>query len=164
VSSPEIDPHHFRTVLGHFPTGVTIVTCAGADGSPPTGMTIGSFTSVSLDPPLVAFLPTKSAGTWAAIEASGGFCVNILRSDQLGMGATFAQRIEDKFGEAGCNWRPGPSGSPILDGVLAWIDCTIEAVHEGGDHWIVVGRVQALEVGHDGDPLLFFQGQYGTFT
>ncbi len=153
----------FRTVLGHFPTGVTVVTAAPPEGVP-TGMAIGSFSSVSLDPPLVAFFPGKDSTTWTSIEAAGAFCVNVMRADQGMLCATFASKAEDKFAEAGCDWHPGVTGSPVIDGSLAWIDCTIEAVHEGGDHWIVVGAVQDLDVDLDGDPLLFFKGGYGTFS
>lgn len=153
---------HFRTVLGRFPTGVTVVTAQ--DGAKPVGMAIGSFTSVSLDPPLVAFLPAKSSSSWPAIERAGVFCVNIIAEDQGAICAAFASRAEDKF--AGVAWERAGTGSPRLAGCIAWMDCTIEAVHEGGDHWIVVGRVQEMDVDLERDvgPLLFFKGAYGTFA
>lgn len=156
-----IDPLRFRQVLGHFPTGVAVVTAIGGDGEP-AGMAVGSFTSVSLDPPLVAFLPDRSSTSWPRIEESGSFCVNILGAHQEDVCRTFAVKGGDKF--AGLPWRPAASGSPLLDGVVAWIDCDIETVHEAGDHYIVIGRVRELDVANPNLPLLFFQGGYGRFT
>jgi 3-hydroxy-9,10-secoandrosta-1,3,5(10)-triene-9,17-dione monooxygenase reductase component len=153
----------FRRVLGHFPTGVVIVT-AVHDGRP-AGMSIGSFTSVSLDPPLVAILPAKTSTSWPAIEAAGAFCVNILNARQEALCRAFATSGADKF--AGVTWRTAPSGSPVLAGALAWLDCSLEQVVEAGDHLIALGRVAALDVGEQGEdwdsgPLVFFQGGYGT--
>lgn len=157
---PEIDPAEYRRVLGHFPTGVTVVTAHDADG--PVGMAIGSFASVSLDPPLVAFFVGKESGTWARIEKAGHFCVNVLGEDQLELCGTMASRAEDKF--AGVTWTPARSGSPLLPDVIAMIDCETDAVHDGGDHWIVVGRVLDLDTLREAPPLLFFKGDYGTFA
>ena len=155
------DSKRFRHVLGHFPTGVAVVTALPPDGKP-AGMAVGSFTSVSLDPPLVAFLPDKSSSSWPRIEEAGSFCVNILGSEQESVCRTFAVKGGDKFAELG--WRKAGSGSPLLDGVVAWIDCDIETVHEAGDHYIVIGRVRDLDVAEQNLPLLFFQGGYGRFT
>lgn len=155
------DDATFRRVLGHYPTGVCVVTAAGTQDRP-TGMVVGSFTSVSLDPPLVAFFPAKRSHSWPLIEKAGKFCVNILASDQQPLCKRFAASGEDKF--SGVSHRVSTNGSPILDGVVAWIDCGLEAVHEAGDHYIVLGRVVALEVETPGKPLLFFQGGYGEFT
>lgn len=149
----------FRQVVGHFATGVTVVT-ARSDGRP-AGLSVNSFTSVSLDPPLVAFCVAHSSATWARIREAGKFCVNVLRSDQEALCRTFAGKAADKF--AGVGWHPAPSESPILDGVLAWLDCTVEATHEAGDHLMVVGRVHDLDVGHEGTPLVFYRGGYGRF-
>lgn len=158
--SNSIDSAQFRNVLGHFPTGVTAVT-AVLDGTP-HGMAIGSFTSVSLEPPLVAFLPTKSSGSWGAIREAGTFCVNVLAADQMETCAVMASKAEDKFADV--DWHAGPTGSPIIEGSVAYIDCEIEAVYDGGDHDIVVGRVVELDVtGDDKDPMVFFKGGYGTF-
>lgn len=152
----------FRRVLGHYPTGVCVVTVVEQDEQP-TGMVVGSFTSVSLDPPLVAFFPAKNSQSWPRIEKVGKFCVNILASDQQALCRQFsAKGAEDKF--AGVTHRVSANGSPILEGVVAWIDCQLEAVHEAGDHYIVLGRVMALEVETPGKPLLFFQGGYGEFA
>ncbi len=151
---------HFRTVLGNFPTGVTVVTAV--DDGEPAGLAIGSFTSVSLDPPLVAFCPDKRSSSWPHIEAAGAFCVNILAADQVDVCNAFAGKSDDKFGEVA--WDTTHLGSPRLAGSLAWIDCSLEAVHDGGDHFIVVGRVNELDVERpDVGPLLFFRGGYGLF-
>jgi 3-hydroxy-9,10-secoandrosta-1,3,5(10)-triene-9,17-dione monooxygenase reductase component len=155
-----IDPAQFRNCLGHFATGVAAVA-AVVDGDP-VGMAIGSFTSVSLDPPLVAFLPAKTSVSWLAMREAGSFCVNILAADQMDTCAVMASRADDKFADVA--WRPGPTGSPIIEGSLAYIDCNIENVYDGGDHDIVVGRVVALDVSEAKDPIVFFAGGYGTFA
>ncbi|MEX2294049.1 MAG: flavin reductase family protein [Acidimicrobiales bacterium] len=157
---PPFDSAKFRTVLGHFPTGVTVITAA-PEGAP-VGLAVGSFSSVSLDPPLVAFFPGKSSSSWPQIEVTGAFCVNILADDQEDVCRRFASKEEDKF--AGLGWRAATSGSPVLDGALAWIDCDIDSVVEAGDHYCVMGRVRDLEVAHEGAPLLFFRGGYGRFA
>jgi 3-hydroxy-9,10-secoandrosta-1,3,5(10)-triene-9,17-dione monooxygenase reductase component len=152
-----IDSSKFRHVLGHFPTGVTVVSADPGDG--PVGMAVGSFTSVSLDPPLVAFLPAKTASAWPGIERAGHFCVNILSDEQAEVSGVFSSQAEDRFGQV--KWDHGTTGAPIIHNCLAWIDCEIEAVYEGGDHWIVLGRVIDLEAAEEGGPLLFFRGGYG---
>lgn len=157
----KFDAQRFRDVLGQYPTGVSVVTAVQADGTA-AGLAVGSFTSVSLDPPLVAFLPDKASTSWPKIQAAGSFCVNVLGADQESICRTFATKAPDKF--AGLSWRPAGSGSPILDGAVAWIDCDLEAIHEAGDHYIVIGRVRDLDVAHPSLPLLFFRGGYGRFT
>ncbi len=155
-----IDAARFRQVLGHFATGVTVI--AAVDGGTPVGLAIGSFTSLSLDPPLVAFCPDKRSSSWPRIRAAGAFCVNVLAEDQELLCRAFASKGADKF--AGVGWTPAASGSPRLAGALAWIDCTIEAVHDGGDHEICVGRVRELDVGAEAEgPLVFYRGGYGRF-
>ena len=156
----DIDSGVFRNVLGHFPTGVTAVTAVN-EGKP-IGMAIGSFTSVSLEPPLVAFLPGKESGSWKEIREAGSFCVNVMGHDQLEVCGVMASRAEDKFADV--DWSPASSGSPIIAGSVAYIDCEIEAVHDGGDHDIVRGPVLGLEVMDSKSPLVFFQGSYGTFS
>jgi flavin reductase (DIM6/NTAB) family NADH-FMN oxidoreductase RutF len=160
-ASPAIDSARYRQVLGHFPTGVTVVTAAGPDG--PVGMCVGSFASVSLDPPLVAFFAGKSSTSYPGIEAAGHYCVNILADDQEELARIFAGKAENKF--SGVGWKPAPgTGAPVLNDVLAWIDCRIDTVHEAGDHWVVLGRVLDLEIGHEGGPLVFFRGGFGRYT
>ena len=158
---PAIDGARFRQVLGHFPTGVTVITAAGAAG--PAGFAVGSFFSVSLDPPLVAFCAAKTSSSYPNIEAAGHFVVNVLGDDQEDICRSFAGK-GDKF--AGLGYRPSPvSGAPVINDVLAWIDCDIDTVHEAGDHWIVIGRVNDLEVGAEsGGPLVFYRGGYGRFA
>lgn len=156
-----VQPRHFREVLGHFPTGVCVVTAIGTDGAP-VGMAVGSFTSVSLDPPLVAFLPDKSSTTFPKIREAASFCVNVLSAQQEPVCRTFASRGADKFAQT--PWHAAPSGAPILDGVVAWIDCVPETIHEAGDHYIFIGRVTSLEAENPTLPLLFFQGGYGAFA
>jgi len=153
---PVIDPAQFRTVLGHFCSGIAVITAMSA--GTPVGMTCQSFTSVSLDPPLVLFCATKTSASWAGIREAGHFCANVLGADQEELSRVFSSKAEDKF--AGTGWHAGASGAPVLDGVLATIDCTITTIHDGGDHDIVVGRVLELN-GDSGGPLLFFRGGYG---
>ncbi len=158
---PEIDGATFRRVLGHYPTGVCVVTAVEPDGMA-TGMIVGSFTSVSLDPPLVAFFPDRQSTSWPRIARAGRFCVNVLASDQQDLCRRFAAKGGDKF--AGVSHRLSTNGSPVLDDVVAWIDCTLDAVHEAGDHFIVLGRVRELDIARADEPLLFFRGQYGNFA
>ncbi len=154
-----IDPGEFRRVLGHFPTGVTVVTGNGESG--PAGMAIGSFASVSLDPPLVMFCPGSQSESWLRIKGTGSFCVNILGVDQKDTCGVFASRADNKF--EGIDWSTEATGSPVIPGSIAWIDCEIHAIHDGGDHDIVVGLVKALGADGDHGPLLFFQGGYGQY-
>lgn len=157
-----VDPAFFRQVLGQYPTGIAIVTAISPEGRP-LGMTVGSFTSVSLEPPLVAFLPDKKSNSWRAIRESGtSFCVNILASDQESVCRAIAVRKTDKF--ADIDWWLSPGGHPVITGCVAYIDCSTETIHEAGDHHIVVGRVQHLDVANTANPLLFFRGGYGSFT
>jgi flavin reductase (DIM6/NTAB) family NADH-FMN oxidoreductase RutF len=149
----------FRQVLGHFPTGVVVVT-ALAEGLA-VGLSVNSFTAVSLEPPLVAFCAALRSGTWAAIRPAGAFCVNMLAEDQEAVARVFATPGADRFRNVG--WVPSPSGAPRLQGALAWIDCDIDAIHPGGDHEICVGRVRALEVEREDGPLVFYRGGYGRF-
>ena len=159
--SDSIDPKWFRQVLGQYPTGVCVITAVDPGGGH-AGMAVGSFTSVSLDPPLVAFFPDKSSTTWPRIERAGSFCVNVLAADQEHVCRAFAVKGGDKFSDL--RWRAAGSGSPIIEDAIAWIDCEIEQVHEAGDHYIVVGRVRELDVVNPSLPLLFFQGGYGRFV
>lgn len=154
-----IGPAQFRQVLGHFSTGVVVVTAI--EGTTPAGLSVNSFTAVSLDPPLVAFCPSRQSASWAAIRRAGAFCVNILAEDQEAVARVFAARGADRF--AGIGWAPAASGSPRLHGVLAWLDCAVEVVHDGGDHEICVGRVEALDVERREGPLVFYRGGYGRF-
>lgn len=156
VAAEAIDPRRFRTVLGQFCTGVTIITTI--DDGVPVGFACQSFAALSLEPPLVLFCPTKTSRSWAAIERSGIFCVNVLAEEQQSTCARFGSRDPDKF--AGIDWTESPLGSPILTGSLAHIDCSLESVHDGGDHWVAFGRVSSLSEIREERPLLFYRGQY----
>ena len=157
---PAVDAATFRTVLGHFCSGITVIT--SVDDGEPVGLTCQSFSSVSLDPPLVLFVAAKSAHSWPRIRAAGLFSANVLAEDQEALSRRFALRGIDKF--AGVGWTSGPSGAPLLDDCLAYVDCEIAAVHDAGDHEIVVGRVLELAVTREAAPLLFFRGGYGKFA
>ena len=149
----------FRDVLGRFASGVTVVT--SMSGGAPVGMTAQSFSSVSLNPPLVLFIPAKSSRAWPAIQRSGKFCVNFLAHGQEELSNTMASRGIDKFADVA--WTPSrETGSPLLEGIIGYVDCQIHTVHEAGDHYVVIGRVLDLDIADADEPLLFFQGQYRT--
>jgi 3-hydroxy-9,10-secoandrosta-1,3,5(10)-triene-9,17-dione monooxygenase reductase component len=153
----------FRDVLGRFASGVTVVT--SISGGAPVGLTCQSFSSVSLNPPLVLFIPAKTSRAWPAIQRSGQFCVNFLAADQSELSNQMASKVPDKF--AGVSWSPAPgTGSPLIHDTLAYVDCRIHQVIDAGDHHIVVGRVLDLGLPADDSgidwPLLFYRGQYAT--
>ena len=125
-------------------------------------MSANSVTSVSLAPPLILFCPAKSSTSWPKIRESARFCVNVFAAHHGEASQRFSARGVDRF--AGVAWHPRPSG-PALDDAVAWIECTIDAVHEAGDHLIVVGDVDELDMRDaEVDPLVFFRGQYGSFS
>ncbi|MBS3941409.1 MAG: flavin reductase [Actinobacteria bacterium] len=163
ATADRIDPEHFRSVLGRHPTGVVVVTSLDEAGRP-IGMTVGSFTSVSLDPPLVAFLPQRGSRTWAGIRARGSFCVNVLGAHQESVCRRMATADPgSKFD--GVGWRPSAiTGMPVIEDSVAVIDCTVDAVHAAGDHDIVVGAVEQLDTGAAAVPLVFYRGGYGSFV
>ncbi|PWI16268.1 NADPH-flavin oxidoreductase [Streptomyces sp. Act143] len=151
----------FRRVLGNFATGVAVITAPAAEGEcGPAGFACQSFSALSLDPPLVVFMVGRTSTTWPRIARAGVFCVNVLADHQGALCRGFAVSGADKF--AGVAYDAAPrSGAPRLAGALAWIDCTIHAVHTGGDHLIVVGRVDALGTGdEEAAPLLFHKGRF----
>ncbi|MCC5478672.1 flavin reductase family protein [Streptomyces barringtoniae] len=155
-----VDRAEFRRVLGSFASGVTVITAPAADAEDgPAGFACQSFASLSLDPPLVCFMVGRTSTTWPRIARAGVFCVNVLSAGQDELCRAFAVSGADKF--AGVAYDPAPaSGSPRLAGTAAWIDCTVHAVHTGGDHLIVVGRVDALGTEDPGEPLLFHRGRF----
>ncbi|MDQ0728785.1 flavin reductase (DIM6/NTAB) family NADH-FMN oxidoreductase RutF/DNA-binding IclR family transcriptional regulator [Microbacterium sp. W4I20] len=159
--SAVLDPARYRQVMGQYPTGIAMVTATSQDGSP-VGMIVGTFASVSLDPPLVSFMPTRTSTTWPQIEAAGSFCVNVLTVAQEPVCRAFRAEGVDRF--AGEPWRTGATGSPILERSAAWIDCEIVNVLDAGDHVIVLGAVVEMDAPNTELPLLFFQGGYGSFT
>lgn len=148
---------NFRTVLGRLPTGVVVV--AGGDRTRPSALVVGSFMSVSLEPPLVAVCVARNSTSWPAIEASGRFCANILGEGQEELAKRFARSGGDKF--AGIGWSPAPAtGSPLLDDVAAWIDCRIYKRYEAGDHWLVLGEVLELHGLAQSGALVFHSGVF----
>ncbi|KPI14759.1 flavin reductase domain protein FMN-binding protein [Actinobacteria bacterium OV450] len=159
-----VSPAEFRSVLGNFASGVTVITAPPAEGEDgPAGFACQSFASLSLDPPLVTFMVARTSTTWPRIARAGVFCVNILGAGQGELCRAFAMSGADKF--AGVAHAPAPvTGSPRLAAVPAWIDCRIHAVHTGGDHLIVVGRVEAMGADGEGEPLLFHKGRFGRFS
>jgi flavin reductase (DIM6/NTAB) family NADH-FMN oxidoreductase RutF len=158
-SSTEISAAVFRHAMGHFATGVTVVTSIGDDGEP-VGTTASAVTSLSLDPPLVLVCFDRESLTLQAIRVHGAFVVNVLAAPQQHISANFARRGVTAAWD-GVRHRPGPTGSPRLDGVLAALECTVENRLPGGDHEIVVGRVREVEISDDGArPLLYWRGSY----
>lgn len=153
----DVDELAFRDVLGHFATGVTIITAT--DQGEQVGMSANSFTSVSLDPPLVAFCAAHSSTTYPRIRQAGHFCVNVLAEHQAEVARLFSVRGVDRF--SAIEWTASPTGAAIIEGSLAWVDCEIFAEHVAGDHVIVVGKVVACEAYAMRHPLLFFRGSFG---
>jgi flavin reductase (DIM6/NTAB) family NADH-FMN oxidoreductase RutF len=157
--NPAFDEAEFRRVLGHFATGVTIVT-AMEDGEP-VGFTCQAFTALSLEPPLIALAPAKSSTSWPKIAKAGAFCVNILAEHQAELCRAFAVSGADKF--ASVSWRRGLTGAPILDGALAHVECDLGIIHDAGDHELVTGTVRSLGIG-EGEPLIFYRGDFRGLT
>jgi flavin reductase (DIM6/NTAB) family NADH-FMN oxidoreductase RutF len=148
----------FRQVMGVFPTGVTIVAATGLSGQP-LGLTVNSFTSVSLDPPLVLVCIDRASSSHDRLLDAGAFAINILSADQADFAVRFASDpSEGRF--EGIEWRPSPSGSPVLAGVSGWLDCTIECVHDAGDHSIIVARVEGGDFSTR-PALVFHRGTFG---
>lgn len=156
-----IDPMEYREVMGHYPTGVAVVTGVGTQGEP-IGMVVGTFTAVSLDPPLVAFMPTVTSGTYALMKDEGRFCINVLAHDQLELCRAMAVPRPGKFDDV--SWSPGANGAPLLSDAVAHIECSLHEEVPAGDHYIVLCAVEAMQVTRPATPLLFFQGGYGGFN
>jgi flavin reductase (DIM6/NTAB) family NADH-FMN oxidoreductase RutF len=156
VDGASVEPAELRRVMGHFATGVTIVT--GMAEGKPVGFACQSFTSVSLEPPLVLFCPSHGSRSWPLIQTSGSFSVNVLAEDQLELSQTFATSGSDKF--AGLAWHETQWG-PSIDNVLATVHCDISQIVPAGDHDVVIGEVRQLVTHRDAAPLVFFRGQYG---
>jgi 3-hydroxy-9,10-secoandrosta-1,3,5(10)-triene-9,17-dione monooxygenase reductase component len=150
------DGAEFRKVLGRFATGITIVTAM--DGAEPVGVAANSFTSVSIDPPLVLFCVAQTSTTWPRIQRGRRFAINILAEHQEELCRVFATKDADRF--SAVEWHTGVGGSPVLHEVIAYLDCEFWATYECGDHVVVVGRVLDLGITHDTAPLLFYQGKY----
>ena len=149
----------YRDALGRFTTGVTVVTCEGPDG--PVGITANSFASVSLDPPLVLWSPSRASTRFAVFADARHYSIHVLGEDQRDLGAAFARHPSDPFSAAATDVTA--EGVTVLAGCLARFDCVLHARHAGGDHEIVLGRVVRAEA-REGDPLAFHAGRYGTFV
>ncbi|MBQ1442601.1 MAG: flavin reductase family protein [Renibacterium sp.] len=158
MTSPyDISPSSMRAVLGHFATGLAVITAAGPDG--PIGFTCQSLTSLSLDPALVSFNPSRNSASWPAIRSVGRFAVNILPAGAEALALRFSRKGVDRF--HGVEWRLSAQGSPHLQAAAAWVDCELHTEYDGGDHTIAVGRVNGLATAESGtDPLLFVHGKF----
>lgn len=156
-----IDPEHLRGALGQYPTGVVVVTGVTPSGQS-VAMVVGTFTSVSLDPPLVGFLPTKSSQSYARLKECTHLCFNVLSHAQDALCRKLSSKDADKFN--GVSWVPGVTGSPIIEGCVAWFEGSVESITEAGDHDFVLVRVVAFDVPNPELPLLFFQGSFGKFN
>jgi len=152
------EPQKFRQVLGHFCTGITVITAV--DDGEPVGFSCQAFAALSLDPPLVVFCPAVTSSSWPRIARTKTFAVNVLTENQHEIAGKFGRSGPGKFD--GVTWAPDAAGSPVLDGVLTWAGCEVEAVYPGGDHSIVIGRVRELGECGSERPLLFYRGRYGT--
>jgi 3-hydroxy-9,10-secoandrosta-1,3,5(10)-triene-9,17-dione monooxygenase reductase component len=156
-----IDGKFFRHVLSRHPTGVTAITAMG-ENNRPVGMIVGTFTSVSLDPPLVGFFPDRRSSSWNMIRQSGYFCANLLASDQAEICRHLSGKLEEKFSSV--DYELSAHNLPVLSRSLGNIQCEILTTVDAGDHFLVLGKVMSMEAtGRKCDPLLFFQGQYGAF-
>ena len=159
-SAPDVpfSPRQFRDTLGHYASGITIVS--GIDDGEPIGFTGQSFFPVSIEPPLISFSVMKTSTTYPRIAATGRFAVNVLAHDQHEIANQFARRGTDKW--AGVAWNPAASGNPIIADTLMWVDCEAWAEHEAGDHLIVIGSVVGMSPAewHREEPLLYFKGSY----
>jgi flavin reductase (DIM6/NTAB) family NADH-FMN oxidoreductase RutF len=155
----EVGPEQFRSVMGHFATGVTVVTAATPDG--PVGMTANAVCSLSLEPLLLLVAFDNEARTLTAVHRTGRFGVNVLAAGQEDLARLFASKIRDRDKFAGIAHTVN-DGIPVLDGVLAWVGCRLERLIPAGDHTIGIGAVEAAETGRQGAPLLWFRGRYRT--
>lgn len=156
-----MDPREYRRVLGSYPTGVCLITAVDAQGQA-AGMVVGSFTSVSLNPPLVGFFPDKKSSSWARIEKTQHFCVNVLGSDQNHICSAFTSKDGKKFEDI--EYEMSGHALPLVKASLAYIECRLFSVTEAGDHWFVLGEVIRLEETREHSPMLFHKGGYGHFA
>ena len=152
--------HQFRRVMGSLASGVTVTTVMGADGAP-RGFTASAVTSLSLEPRMLLVCVSTRSSSLQIIEEVGSFGVNILAADQQEVAQQFAQQGEDRF--AGLRWRRGPEmGAPVIDGSLAYAECKLAGLHQGGDHVIIMGEIVGGDA-HEAEPLLYFRGRYGRY-
>jgi 3-hydroxy-9,10-secoandrosta-1,3,5(10)-triene-9,17-dione monooxygenase reductase component len=160
TSRPELsgpDADSFRHVLGHYPTGVAVITAHTDQG--PVGLSMNSFTSLSLQPPLVLFCPAQSSTTWPLLREVGTIAINVLSAGQEAVSRKFASKAPDRFSDA--EWSVGENGAPLLHDALGWLECTISGEYPAGDHIVVIAQIERMGV-HLAitDPLVFFRGTY----
>jgi len=156
----EFDGRAFRNAMGNFCTGIVVATSV-FEGKP-VGFAAQSFVSLSLEPPLVAICPGKSSSSWPKLREAGSYCINLLAADQKHVCDAMAQSGGDKFTDV--PWQPGVTGAPIIADTLGYVECTLVAEHDAGDHTIAVAQVEAFRMADEGKaPLLFFRGGYGEF-
>ena len=160
AGAPGIDPARFREVMAHVPTSVCVIAADHTDG--PAGLSVGSFVSVSLDPPLVGVFVASTSTSWPRVEEAGSFCISVLADDHEDVSRRFAVSGGDKF--AGLDWGRSPGGAPMLPGAVAWVDCALEATYPAGDHVLVLGRVLDLDAGPEAAPLVFHRGGYSRLS
>ncbi|MGV9709784.1 flavin reductase family protein [Gordonia sp. NPDC003424] len=161
TTEPEIvDPAQFRQVFGTLPTGVTAITGL-TDCGTPCGLIVGTFGSLSQDPPLATFCVDKGSSTWPKLRSLGRFTANILSTDQLPVCRALARKGEEKF--RGISYTESVIGTPRIAGAAAWVDCEVLSEVVAGDHFVIVGAIRALDAG-EGDAMLFRAGKFGDFN
>ncbi len=151
------DADLLRHVLGHYPTGVAVITAHTEHG--PVGMAMNSFTSLSLDPPLVLFCPAAASTTWPVLREVGRVAINVLSAKQEAVSRRFAAKSVDRFSDA--SWSVGENGAPLLHDALGWLECTVQSESEAGDHTVVIAEIERMNVHWEiTEPLVFFRGRY----
>ena len=158
--SPRIEPRHFRDVMGHLPTGVVVVAGREPETGNPAGLVVGTFQSLSLDPPLVIFSVATTSSSWPKIRPAGHFSASVLADGQNDVCRALSRKQDDKF--TGVDWHESADGTPQIAGAHAWIDCRTVRELEGGDHIIVIAEVRRLDAG-GGEPLVFHRGRLGGY-
>jgi len=157
----DVDRRALRAALGNFATGIAIVTSIDDDGTP-VGLTINSFSSVSMNPPLVLFCLAREAFSLPTFLESSYFAINILEHSQAKLSRLFATSMADKW--AGLRWKAGAGGVPLLPGCVAWLQCRTHQILDGGDHLIILGKVSAVQHDPEREALLYKRGRYGRFV
>lgn len=155
-----VDGRTLRSVMSRYPTGVAVAASCMADGEP-VGLVVGTFTSVSLTPPLVAFFPSRSSRTFTRMRSAASFAVSVLGVEHEDVRRAFARHDQARRWEH-VGWSPGPAGAPVIDGALAWVECTWAGIDPAGDHFVVLGQVTALGAAASTSPLVFHEGRYAT--
>lgn len=160
ASERQIDQMDFRHVMSHLPTGVVAVTGIEPATDQPTGMIVGTFQSLSLEPPLATFSIARTSSSWPKVRTSGLFSASVLAEGQDSVCGSLSRKSGDKFADVA--WHRSPDGNPRIDGAVAWIDCALEQELDGGDHVIVIARVLRMSTG-PGKPLVFHKGRLGSY-